>query len=87
MENRLRTFSYLLYTEQGRDLISLLSRNLFGICETVRLCRFLNNFDHLELFLDTLRNLFPFLQFEKRKNTHVRGLVLVKLEAEACNFT
>ena len=35
-----------------------------------------------------LRDLVPFLQFKKReKNTHGRVLLLVKLQAEACNFT
>ena len=34
-----------------------------------------------------LRDLVPFVQFKNVKNTHEGVLVLVKLQAEACNFT
>ena len=42
------------------------------------------NFD---IICDALRDLVPFIQFKKLKNTHVGPLFLVKLQAEACNFT
>ena len=34
-----------------------------------------------------LRDLVPFVQFKNVKNTHGGVLILVKLQAEACNFT
>ena len=36
---------------------------------------------------DALRNLLPLVQFQKVKNTHGGVLLLVKSQAEACNFT
>ena len=36
---------------------------------------------------DALLDLVPFVQFKKSKNTHGRVLILVKLQANTCNFT
>ena len=36
---------------------------------------------------DTLRNFVQFVQFKNVENTHGGLLILVKLQAEACNFT
>ena len=36
---------------------------------------------------DALRDLVPFVQLKKCKNTHRGVLLLVKLQALACNFT
>ena len=36
---------------------------------------------------DALGDLVPFVQFKNVKNTHGGVLILVKLQAEACNFT
>ena len=36
---------------------------------------------------DALRDLIPFVQFKKRENTHGGVLLLVKVQASACNFT
>ena len=36
---------------------------------------------------DALRDLVPFAQFKQRENTHGGERLLVKLQAEACNFT
>ena len=38
---------------------------------------------YLSLF-DALRNLLPFVQFKKRKNTHGEVLILEQLQVEAC---
>ena len=47
---------------------------------------------HLSMMHDTftydaLRDLVLFVQFKKRENTHRWMLLLVKLQAKACNFT
>ena len=36
---------------------------------------------------DTFGDLLPFVQFKNVKNTHEGVLILVKLQASACNFT
>ena len=39
------------------------------------------------LIRDALRDLVPFVQFEKRENTHGAALRLAKLQSSACNST
>ena len=40
-----------------------------------------------DMIFDALRDLLPSVQFKKRKKTHRRVLLLVKLQVLACNFT